>query len=64
MRLICRLLIFNKDAIWFDFKISFRGEYVFNETRTKIIVLKTSLTKVRNLLISFVVVFFFFNKVV
>ena len=36
----------------------------FHETRINIIVLKISIAKVRNLLISFVAVLLFFNKVV
>ena len=62
--IICRLVMFNTGAIRFGFKITFKGKCVFHEARVNITDLFTSFyCKVSNLLISKMVVFFFFNKV-
>ena len=55
--------MFNKGAIRSDISISFRGKYVFMKLGLLLlIVLKFSIAKVSNLLISIVVIFFVFNK--
>ena len=57
-------MMFTKDVMRSACRISLRGKYIFQETRINIIdSLKIFIAKVRNILISMVVVLFFFNKV-